>query len=84
LLTVLRVRAEHNSDGRRVGQARARRVDVFFFKTVPYPFHTRVRLGYTGTGMGYSDTGTGTGTRVFFLLFRIHGHRFMGPAGDLM
>jgi hypothetical protein len=33
---------------------------VFFFKIVPYLFHTRARLGYMGT--------TGTSTRIFFFL----------------
>jgi hypothetical protein len=48
--------------GRRVRRAW---VDgIFFFKTVPYPSHTRARRGYTGT----MDTGTEvlghTGRRV--------------------
>jgi hypothetical protein len=34
---------------------RARLDGFFFFKTVPYPSHTRARRGYTGT------TGTDTG-----------------------
>jgi hypothetical protein len=46
-----------------------------FFKTIPYPSHTRARRGYTGT-TGTSITGMGTGVlghgltgTVFFLLF---------------
>jgi hypothetical protein len=36
-----------------------------FFKTVPYPFHTYARLGYTGTtGTGTTGTGTRTGTGI--------------------
>jgi hypothetical protein len=48
-------RADTGTTGRRVGRAQ---VDgVFFFKTVPYLFHTHAHLGYTGTG-----------TRVFFVV----------------
>jgi hypothetical protein len=47
-----------------------------FFKTVPYPSHTRARRGYTGTtSTGITGTGTGvlgnglTGTGFFFAVF---------------
>jgi hypothetical protein len=54
---VPRVRAGYTRGGQRVRRAL---VDVFFFKTVPYPSHTRVRRGYTGTtGTGYSGTRVG-------------------------
>jgi hypothetical protein len=46
-------RACTGTAGRRVRRAR---VDGFFFKTVPYPSHTRARRRYTGT--------TGTDTEV--------------------
>jgi hypothetical protein len=52
---VPRVRAGYTRGGRQVGRAR-----VFFFKTVPYPSHTRARRGY-----GYGGTRAhGAGTRV--------------------
>jgi hypothetical protein len=40
-------RAGTGMAGRRVRRVR---VDVFFFKTVPYPSHTRARRGYHGYG----------------------------------
>jgi hypothetical protein len=58
-------RTDMGTAGRRV------RIDVFFFKTIPYLSHTRARRGYTGTtgtGTGYSGTRGGSkgraGTRV--------------------
>jgi hypothetical protein len=72
--------------GRQVGWAR---VDGFFFKIVPYMFHTRARLGCHGHGYhgyGYSSTGTGMSTvtdvrvfvvvSVFFLLFLFYKYIF--------
>jgi hypothetical protein len=51
-----------------VGRVRVR-VDDFFFKTVPYPSHTRASRGYHGYGYGVlrhtgRRVGNGTGRRV--------------------